>query len=830
MTDTSTITSAVALSATRAVRKDLQDWLSKMPKRVLTMTLLGTAGTLAAGVAMAADATDASATSTGAPMLETIVVTARKVEESAQSVPQSIVALSEDDLKESNIFTVQDLQEHVTGLVISPNSQGGAPTFSIRASKQDNGTDGGVAVYIDDVPMAATQAIANSMYDIASVDVLKGPQGTLFGVNTTGGAVVFRPNKPTDQLDGYVEAEGGNYSRAYFEAMANIPINDVLQFRIAGNLMDRGGFVNNLTPEPQDGIPAKLDNLHYRSLRATMRLNLGSITNDLVGTYYHEDDSGPIQIAVNLLQGFPPQAPGPASLGATLLGPRTVSEGGNLSGINLPMYNRARVWGVEDAFNWNINDAVTFHNALSYYDDYINTFQDNDGTNINMVNGRTESKIEYLIEEPTLHIKLLDGKLRYTGGAYWSHQIRDDGNSYDLAQNFLYGLPANFFFPGQPASPQAELVNSYYERNKHSFALYSQVDYDLTNELTMTLGARYNWDRMQLVDSQHAFLAANGQFAAPDPTGNFFAGTCNTAILNAYGNFNPAACTGTSGGYWHAPSYTWALSDKFRDGGIVYFKIAHGYQAGGLNNQIREQAYQSFLPEKTTEFESGIKVDWTLGGLPVRTNLDAFYGHADNKQEVENGAYAGGTQWIAVFNAGALSYFGADVNTEFYLTRLLKLTADYTHINASYDNFVFPAIGVIPQTNLTGAPPAQIPANTFSGGATFYWPLPAEAGKVSTDLTVFTRSAITFSDVVNLTGGLGNLNSSDGFSESFTTLNFSTYWKNIFGSHLSGGVWVKNVTNKLYRVFAGPQAGLGYAVVDYGEPRTIGVNLRYDLR
>ncbi|MGA8708529.1 MAG: TonB-dependent receptor [Steroidobacteraceae bacterium] len=794
------------------------------------MTLFGTAGALTVGIAMAADATDASATaaaetSTGAPMLETIVVTARKVEESAQSVPQAIVALSEDDLKESNVFTVQDLQEHVTGLVISPDSQGGAPTFAVRASKQDNGTDGGVAVYIDDVPMAATQAIANSMYDIASVDVLKGPQGTLFGVNTTGGAVVFRPNKPTDQLDGYVEAEGGNYSRAYFEGMANIPISDVLQFRVAGNLMDRGGFVNNLTPEPQDGIPASLDNLHYRSLRATMRLNLGPITNDITGTYYHEDDSGPIQIAVDLLKGFPPQAPGPASLGATVLGPWTVSEGGNLSGINLPMYNRDRVWGVEDAFNWNINDAVTFHNALSYYDDYLDTFQDNDGTNIDLVNGRTRSDIEYLIEEPTLHVKLLDGKLRYTGGAYWSHQIRDDGNSYDLAQNYLYGLPANFLFPGQPASPVAELTNAYYQRNKHSFAVYSQVDYDLTNELTMTLGGRYNWDRMELVDSQHG-----GGLGAPEPNPNFLSGPCNVGILKYYGNFNPTTCQGMSGGDWHAPSYTWALSDKFRDGGIVYFKIAHGYQAGGLNNQIREQAYQSFLPEKTTEFESGIKVDWTLGGMPVRTNVDAFYGHADNKQEVENGAYADGTQWIAVFNAGSLSYFGADVDAEVYLTRYLKLSADYTHINASYDNFVFPAIGILPQTNLTGASPAQIPANTFSGGATFYWPLPDVGGKVSTNLTVFTRSTITFADIVNLSGTLGTLNSSDAVGQSYTTLNFSTYWKDILGSHLTAGVWVKNLSNELYRTFAGPQASLGYGVVDYGEPRTVGVNLRYDFR
>lgn len=649
-----------------------------------------------------------------------------------------------------------------------------------------------------------------------SVDVLRGPQGTLFGKNVTGGAVVFRPNKPTDTWDSYIEGETGDYKRAYFEGMINAPVNDWLQIRAAGNLLDRNGFVTNLTPEP--GIREELNNAHYRSARLTIRTLFGPVTNDIIGTYYGENDSGPVEVGIEYL-------PPVEALGAKTYGPWTVSLGGNASGVTLPIYQRIKVSGFEDALNWQIADGISLHNALSLNDTYADTFQNNDGTFIYMVDGRTESRYRQWIEEPTIHISLLDGKLRYTGGLWYSHNTQLDGNSYNLAQNYLYGLPPNTLYPGQPPSPVAQLLNSYYRRNGYSRAIYSQADFDVKPDVTVTMGLRYNWDELSLNNSQHF-----GQAVAPDPTGNFFAGACNAGILQYYSDFNPTTCTAIAQRHFSSPSGNFGITDHLTDKSILYFKIAYGYQAGGLNNQIREQAYQGFLPEKTTEFESGYKADWTLAGRPIRTNIDGFYGHARDKQEVENGQYADGGQWIAVFNAGALTYYGGDLSIEWLATDWLKLSYDWTRIWTNYDNFVFPAIGLIPQTNLTGNRPAQIPANTINGDVTLYWPVPQEVGKIATSVTAFHRSSITFADVVNLSGPLGTLNSSDAYGQAFTVMNFSTYWNNMFSSHLTGGVWVRNLQNKLYRVSAGPQAGLGYAVVNYADPRTYGVNLRYNFK
>jgi iron complex outermembrane recepter protein len=105
------------------------------------------------------------------------------------------------------------------------------------------------------VPLTTSLAIAYSMYDIASVSVLKGPQGTLFGVNTTGGAIVFQPNKPTHDFEAYAEGGAGNYDRKELRGMINVPVSEVVQLRFAGEAVHRDGFVKNLTPVTTYGDP-----------------------------------------------------------------------------------------------------------------------------------------------------------------------------------------------------------------------------------------------------------------------------------------------------------------------------------------------------------------------------------------------------------------------------------------------------------------------------------------------------------------------------------------------------------------------------------------------
>ena len=143
-----------------------------------------------------------------------------------------------------------------------------------------------------------------------------------------------------------------------------------------------------------------------------------------------------------------------------------VSLGGNLSGINLPTYAKIKTYGIKDTTNWRISDSMTFVNNLGYHNDTQDTFQSNSAQTIDNVNGRTLAHDQELVEEPTLHVTMLDGRLRNTTGLFLQQHNSGIGNSYDLAQYAFYGIPAGAFFPGYPVSnsPLAELSNSYYNR------------------------------------------------------------------------------------------------------------------------------------------------------------------------------------------------------------------------------------------------------------------------------------------------------------------------------------------------------------------------------
>ena len=740
--------------------------------------------------------------------IEEIVITARKVAESQQNVPISVAAFSAGDIRQDVVLSVADLGEHATGLFVSYSSQGEAPTFAIRATKTDNGIDGGVAVYLDDVPLVSTYGILNSFYDMSSVEILKGPQGTLFGVNTTGGTISFRPNKPTDKFEAYADVGYGNYNRREFEGMVNLPVNQVLQVRVAGDIVRRDGFVTNLTPVP--GIPGKLNDDRHESLRFSARLKpTENLMNDIVADWYHEDDAPRQAIPV----AFTPLS---TLSSKNLYGFNIVSLGGDPSGINWPLYNKNRMWGIADTLNWTANANMSIKNVLGYRNDRNDGSQNNGGAFISFVNGHTLYTNTEWVDDLTLRLNTDDNRLRYTGGAYVSYKNEFQGINFLNGQN--YGL-LGFFGPPGPIGIQ-DVGN--YDRDFHSKAVYSQVDYDLTKELTVALGLRNNWDTGQY-RAQNAF-----GIGLPFPSGPFTPSAviaCDPRTSSQLSSFSAATCQGWASGSWRAPSYNFVITDKFADKSMLWFKVSGGYLAGGFNNQVVAQ-FSQFLPEKTTAFETGVKSDWEVWGRPIRTNIDAFYGKSSNKQETRTGTYTTtGVSFIGVFNAASLTYYGTDVEVKFFPTDTLELSALWTRVKAAYDNFTLPAIpnSDSPELNVSNARPAQIPKDTISLGITNKWPMPSRAGQLSSTLTGYYRSSINFQDQAN-TAAFGP---SFNVGPAYWTSSFNTNWSGVLSSHIDLNLWVKNLFNKQYLIYSSPQSALGYAAFNYGDPRTYGANIRY---
>ena len=777
---------------------------------------------------LGAGAVQAQDTSSGpAITLEEVVVTARKVQESSQAIPITVAAFTAKDIENKVVLNARDLGQTVTGLVATANSQGGAPTFAIRATKTDNGVDGGVAAYFDDVPLISTVGMLNSFYDIASVEILKGPQGTQFGTNTTGGTITVRAAKPTEKFEGYVEAGGSNFSGKEATGVINLPVNDMLQFRLAGNWAKRDGFIENRGDEVRSGATTdefSTDN-HY-SGRLSVRIKTDSVTNDIVGDYYHEDDIPRQAIPVVL------NALGAGDFGnAAHWGERTgtsdtVYIGGDPSGNTRTYWNRHKLWGVQDVLNWEVNNNVSIKNVLGVRNDIDDTSENNGGTSLSVINVWTKHDNREYVDDLTFRFKTDDNRFRTNAGVYYSRSTRRQQVAANAIENlFLDGYGE--FILGNPAWPPGTAITSNIHTDQYQWsysrALYFNADYDLTDKLTISLGGRYNWDSGKYKFSSSQGLGTPDLATVSYPTAAI---PCNAAALAGYSNPDLASCLAFRDGVWKEPSFNFVVTDKFAENSLIYAKVSSSFLAGGFNGTLRE--IPTFNPEKTIVFEDGIKSDWSIAGQPIRTNFDVFYGSSKDKQEVENANYAGGGSGIGVANAGSLTFYGSDLEIKYLVLDSLEISADWTHLKASYDNFTFPAVGTgsgaTPATDLTGATPAQVPEDTANLALTYTWPLSSTLGTVSSTLSGFYSSEVKYHDVTN-DGGIGS-----DYGPAYWLANFSASWKDIMGLGLDVTAWVRNLTDKTYVVYASPQNTVfGYSTFQYGDPRTFGLRVRYNF-
>src|SRR5579864_5258352 len=188
--------------------------------------------------------------------LTEVIVTARRVEERLQDVPISITVFNQEQLTNRNVVNAADLAAYTPSLSANNNFGPENTSFAIRGFVQDAGTPPSVGVYFADVvalrgPTQGTQAGdgagPGNFFDLQNVQVLKGPQGTLFGLNTTGGAVLFVPQKPTSEFGAYAEVSYGNYDMNRVQAAFNAPLNDNVRFRIAVDHQERKGYLDNIS-------------------------------------------------------------------------------------------------------------------------------------------------------------------------------------------------------------------------------------------------------------------------------------------------------------------------------------------------------------------------------------------------------------------------------------------------------------------------------------------------------------------------------------------------------------------------------------------------------
>ena len=754
-----------------------------------TQHLASTAGLTANSIAQSSMAKDGDAT-----RLEEITVTARRREESLYAVPVAVTALSPGDIRARSIQTAEDLQNYVPSLNVSSSVTRDDYTFSLRGMGPTGGSGPGavlagggtgVVTYFADVPTSG--AGPGLFYDLESVQVAAGPQGTLFGKNTTGGAVLFVPKKPVNDFEGSVEYGMGDYNMKTATAVVNVPlVNDKVLLRVASQFLDRDGFTIDRGPF---FAGKDYDNRDYWALRATLLLRpFDNLENTTIFSALHSEGNG---------DGFVLTAVNPAGAFGSLLSPILAEQqasGIRSTSLSANEIDRRYNDGIINTTRWSISEQWQFKNIFSYQVQKWRNSEDVDGTSLVLddlvpVGQGWHTQVGTYTEEPQIQGAALADHLKITAGAYY-----EDGHNL-APQPYQVQVALGNFLINQIDQSNAERSRGLYAQTTYDFGgLYSSLD-----GLKLTTGYRYTWDN-------YSYGIAS------------FSPSIGNACLTSSGTYPASDCAFSASGQSGGSSWTLGL-DYQLPVALVYLRSGRGYVPGGFNPSFGftpggvDTPQFRFAPESVIDVELGVKSEFDIAGAPAQVTADIFHSDYTNIQRYVSEVLPGGIASNFTANASEAEIEGFEFQGSIAPVTRLTLTATYSYNHGKYTR-IDPAAA----PSLVGVPFSYLPENKASLGATYKLPLAQTAGEYS--LGLFYSYQSRFFDAPSV--------QPFDYIEGYGLLNARLDWNRIFQTTLDASFFMTNVTDKVYRV--GQYNDLvanGYITSFYGEPRMWGVQLRY---
>jgi iron complex outermembrane receptor protein len=731
--------------------------------------------------------------------LEEIVVTARRHSEDLQKVPEVIAAFSEAELTQNSITSSYDLSRTVPGLTVSSGSGNpGEANFSIRGRGLNFGaSSGSVETYFADVPLSApfeTPTLPPQFFDMQSIQVLKGPQGTLFGRSTTGGAVLMVPQAPTDEFGGYVRLQGGDYGDFQSEGALNIPlVSDKLDFRVAAFDWERDGYSHTYagTPNvlnPADILPSQsFNNEDVQEFRATLLARpMEGLQNSTILTYHQDNNRNSAGAGLEFTGSSVVPSPGydTQSSGSDVL----IGRGEN------------RTWLVVNTTTYDLAADLALKNIFGFIHStgQVDMGTNGDGVAQNIISlpaAPRPMKNDQTTEELQLQGKNLGDRLTWTAGAL-----------VDLTQEPMRLDDLNIHTV-QVSAPDS--TASFSSTNVHSYAGYGSLTYNLTDQLALTGGYRHTWDQVSQDN-------AGGLAAIPSEPVVAIGSTLQQLHKDFEGN-----------------DYSINLGDNISDHSLIYVSYKRGYKPGGLNGLVGGLPANevAFAPETVDDFSIGSKTQFVIAGIEGRFNIEGYYDLYHNNQ-INFLTYDGGVKSITA-NVNATTYRGIDADLETDVTAWLLLSASYSYIDAFNTKWVDAscAVQICASPNesrsLASNPVPFAPKNKVRITGRFHMNLPDNAGEVAfAPSLTYQASFVTVPTVVispQAAVGLGL----DGLAygadtvPAYALVDLRMEWKNIMGSQFSAAFNAINLTNKLY--FLGNTGTINFGAQGdaYGPPRMV---------
>jgi iron complex outermembrane receptor protein len=797
---------------------------------------------------MAAQADD------GASATGDIVVTARRVEERLQDVPISMTVFNQQQIADRNIVIASDLAAYTPSLSVNQRFGPEKASFAIRGFNQEVGTSPSVGVYFADVvaPRAAGGTVsgnsvgAGAFMDLQNVQVLKGPQGTLFGRNTTGGALLLVPQKPTSRLEGFIEGSAGDYDMLRVQGVLNVPLADTFKVRVALDRNKRDGFMKN-----RSGIgPDSYNDINYFAGRLSILAELTpELENYTIASYSNSFANGYAQRNV-ICERDPTKLTGgqflTAQAGCDQID-RQAARGDGLLDVDVDQANpfvKIRQWQIVNTTTWQAGDTLTVKNIASYSEyrerSSWSLYGDNftvtapfpsagakfRAVDIHPLDGSDTAAQSTFTEELQLQGNSPDGSFNWQAGAYLELS-RPLGFSDMLSAIFL---DCSDIQTVQCANPMGVgfISASSTQHKFNSYGFYAQGTYRLTEQLSLTAGLRYTIDKtigigettrvvpvpggapLRTCDDTVRFSQPDGPDAdnLPDPLSVISKSQCHNVIAVKS----------------KKPTWLIGLDYKPTPDVLLYAKYARGYRQGGVS--MTNVGIETWGPEKVDTYELGAKTSFR-GTVSGYFNVVAFYNDFQD-QQIFGGLVAkpgGPIGGAGIMNAGKSRIQGIEADASATLFDSLRIDLGYTYLDTKVVKLTPPTI------------PADSPFLAFNPAATegsrlnlspkhrvaltgtYTLPLPDTIGTVSLGATY----VHTGSQIANAASPVGTLPATD-------ILNINVNWDKAFGSPVDMAFFVTNVTDQIYPVnVSGSFHSTGFEGYMMAPPRMWGFRLRYSF-
>jgi len=676
--------------------------------------------------------------------LNEIVVTSRRVEENLQSTPISVSAVSGEDLRDQGVTDIAALDRIIPNLTYTTNGgsslfagMGSNPGIFIRGVGQTDfviGSDPGVGTYVDGVFIARSFGGNLENLDIERVEVLRGPQGTLFGKNTEGGAISLITTRPGDEFEGYVDASYGSRNRIDIEGAATLPLADGFSARAAFLSRTQDGYIQN------DYLDKDVANTNVQAGRLTLRYHPDSALDiALSGEFLHQRQRGqqltlldvrtPVDGDVNdfgTYNTFYNRAIAPLR-GYELMGNQWVADPRHTNAGTIYDDN-ADVFGTALNVSYDLGD-VTLLSITSYRDVKATFGGDMDFSPAHYWENYVETRQNQFSQEFQITGVALDDRLEFTGGLFYFHEKGRDnqvsGYLIDAVHTLFDAAPHSIPAPSHeslacpnidPAvndtlclggnlenAPEAvaaaialQLGNPNYSNRRqvnNTYAAYGQFTYHLTDELEFTGGLRYSDD-----GKKATYHDITPDAVTPD----------HPAVTDVTGD--------QSAKMW---TYTATLGYQATPDIYLYATHSSGYKAGGIvsrvfQGQVRLPAYE---PERNYNYELGIKSEFL--DHRVRMNAAIFRNWYDN---IQYGYFriVDGLLEAYIANPADAELFGGEVELTALVTNRLTLHASAGITDIEYKNIQPEA----PANMFYGdARPESVPKTKITGGFTYSQPI-----------------------------------------------------------------------------------------------------------